>query len=1136
MSLKTARGQILIANGFEDPSSLALPNIISFSVSIDPESNKFAVYFSVERNYSSLQLICKFLDENNNEIQSLKTIINVFGLESFSFYKDKIYKTSVELVATNKNGQDSRKLEPIDKANNNLNIFEDQLISDFKISNTTNTYDQVDLSFYLNNIVGFNIDDLENISLYYKRKDYFDWKVLPLKNNYSLKKNAANEVESYFYEQKNIKIERPADGGNFSFLIEAKVKNFKPSQSDVLSLYFDIISPSQQNTSSSTFQKADLVDPENPASLRYEISTRFSQIYISTVRSSEISKENVLPFYSYFLNDKDFYKASTRLYDMQFNRNGKKFFYYDYQYLINPSGPDTKGFFYPASVSEILPCILINELADQNQSVVLFWKINDNFFDYKFLNKNISVFTSYVKIKVQYKVNSSYEDLTKEIILTKEQHFKVSEQKFILFLRRDADILENRKTTFDSIQDNDNKTDNLRILILEHKVDCSLFQNGTKTFVFDKLMIPDNWNYIAYDKYIPLDSSLRNSQTEKINLNLNSFYLRGIRLPEKGFKRFDLLNEITTDSNGFTLSYGARIMYKLASDFKAFYQDPIIEGTINTVEIPSFPNDVFVTPPDLVLPPPNYVKIENGGTQAEGLVTLNEYGRINGIQIINPGKGYSFYTTALSKRQQTFTDLTPYVKTSYLIVGTNQNNNPSTLVIQNNSFDKQALLASMRGGVRLASANSDKALLNNSTSSLSELQNKKIDQYFQREISDNSFIQDNSSEPYQVVTPEIEQISIGSLDEEWSIISQLYTNKNINPYEQSVIYSEDVDAGVSVIEDSAIKSDPVVSNEVTPITINSEASQTSSSGGSWKMFELSGLKVIPDGSAAVSLTSSSAAPPSMTLLPTSVRSDNMYGFGPLPNMLPRAEMFNRFAMAVNNLNSVRVLAPFIWFLQHDRSATSWYKRITNENEFDIVNFSTQGTQLDETAPIGPIMLPINSALSVAAKRSVEKVNLTALQAQSLGLEFAGQHIVSREEGESYTFSASIHPSMNAAIPNYISNNITRKYLGIVTDSTSTCGLVKLPLDSAGLPYQNCDDGSTRPFYSIKELPADKTTVTTTYKFFNSSNSLSLQPRGTAKALQIFINNNRTCGSACGDSSGQVVDFSYTNMFPAIIEL
>jgi hypothetical protein len=1130
MSLKTARGQILIANGFEDPSSLALPNIISFSSSIDPENNKFAVYFSVERNYASLQLVCRFLDEDNKEIPSLKTIINVFGLESFSFYKDKVYRTSLELIATNKNGQDSRKLEPIDKANNNLNVFEEELISGFKIANTANTYDQVDLSFYLNSIAGFNIVDVEDVSLYYQRKDYFDWKILPLKNEYSIKKNSANEIESYFYDLKNLKIERPIDGGNFSFKINVKVNSFQPSQSNILSLYFDVISPSQPRGSDSTFPKAELIDADSPASLRYEISTRFSQIYISTIGKNE----SLSPFYSYFLNDKDYYKSSIDFWNLQFKKGDQKFFYYDYQYSINSS--DTKGFFYPASVSEILPCILINQLAGQNQSVVLFWKINDDFFDYKFLNKNISIFTSYVKIKVQYKVNSSYQDLTKEIILTKDAHFKESEQKFVLFLRRDVDILENQRAVFDRIQDNDNKTDNLRILITEHKVDCSLFQNRTKTFTFKKLMIPDKWNYIAYDKYIPLDASIRNPQTEKINLNLNSLYLRGIRLPEEGFQRFDLLNEITTDSNGFILSYGARIIYKLASDFKAFYQDPIIEGTVNTVEIPSFPNDVFVTPPDLVIPPPNYVKMENGGIQAEGLVTLDEYGKINGIQIINPGKGYSFYTSALSKRQQTFTDLTPYVKTSYLIVGINQNNNPSALVIQNNSFDKQALLASMRGGVRLASANSDKALLNNSTSSLSELQNKKIDEYFQRQTADNAFIEDNSTEPYQVVTQEIEQISIGSLDEEWAIISQLYANKNINPYEQSIIYSEDTDAGVAAVEDSAIKSDPVVSNEITPITIDPEADQTSSSGGSWKMFELSGLKVMPDGSAAVSLVNSLGAPPSMTLLPTSVRSDNMYGFGPLPNMLPRAEMFNRFAMAVNNLNSVRVLAPFVWSLEHDRSMTSWYKRITDENEYDIVEFKTQGTRFDQTAPIGPEMLPINTTLSVAARRSVTKVFLKPEKALSLGLEFAGQYIESTEESESYTFSAFIHPSMSNAIPSYISSNIKRKYLGVVTDATSTCGQVKLPLDSAGVPYAACSNGSTRLFYSIKELPADKTIVSTTYKFFNNSNSVSLQARGTAKALQVFISQDRVCGSECGDSSSQTIDFSYTNMFPAIIEL
>jgi hypothetical protein len=154
----------------------------------------------------------------------------------------------------------------------------------------------------------------------------------------------------------------------------------------------------------------------------------------------------------------------------------------------------------------------------------------------------------------------------------------------------------------------------------------------------------------------------------------------------------------------------------------------------------------------------------------------------------------------------------------------------------------------------------------------------------------------------------------------------------------------------------------------------------------------------------------------------------------------------------------------------------------------------------------------------------------------LGLEFAGQYIESTEESESYTFSAFIHPSMSNAIPSYISSNIKRKYLGVVTDATSACGQVKLPLDSAGVPYAACSNGSTRPFYSIKELPADKTIVSTTYKFFNNSNSVSLQARGTAKALQVFISQDRVCGSECGDSSSQTIDFSYTNMFPAIIEL
>jgi hypothetical protein len=225
----------------------------------------------------------------------------------------------------------------------------------------------------------------------------------------------------------------------------------------------------------------------------------------------------------------------------------------------------------------------------------------------------------------------------------------------------------------------------------------------------------------------------------------------------------------------------------------------------------------------------------------------------------------------------------------------------------------------------------------------------------------------------------------------------------------------------------------------------------------------------------------------------------------------------------------------VWFIQQDRSATSWYKKITNENEYDTVNFSTQGAKIDETGPIGPIIVPINSILSLASSRSVTKVYVKPEVARALGLEFAGQYILSREESESYTFSAVIHPSMNAAIPSYISNNITRKYLGGVTETIGSCGLVKF-VDSAGNAIAECDNGSTRPFYSTKYLPRTVYSKNITQKFFNNSNSVSLQARGTAQALQVFISQDRVCGGECGDSSSQTIDFSYTNMFPAIIEL
>ena len=121
-----------------------------------------------------------------------------------------------------------------------------------------------------------------------------------------------------------------------------------------------------------------------------------------------------------------------------------------------------------------------------------------------------------LKAKLQYKEGESYADITKEFAIEKK-HFQNSTQKFIIEIKN---IDSTRKDLFNLISEKDNATDNLKIVITSHTVLCSAKGAGSKTLTFNKLLIPNQWKYIAYDKYIPLDASIRNPQTEKINLNL----------------------------------------------------------------------------------------------------------------------------------------------------------------------------------------------------------------------------------------------------------------------------------------------------------------------------------------------------------------------------------------------------------------------------------------------------------------------------------------------------------------------------------------------------------------------------------------------------------------------------------------
>ena len=69
----------------------------------------------------------------------------------------------------------------------------------------------------------------------------------------------------------------------------------------------------------------------------------------------------------------------------------------------------------------------------------MFWKINENFFNYSFFENKISIVTNLFEVKLQYLDNGSYVDLltktieiTKEGVKNKKFGFFSANQKFVL--------------------------------------------------------------------------------------------------------------------------------------------------------------------------------------------------------------------------------------------------------------------------------------------------------------------------------------------------------------------------------------------------------------------------------------------------------------------------------------------------------------------------------------------------------------------------------------------------------------------------------------------------------------------------------------------------------------------------------
>jgi len=1163
MSLKKVRGTIPFFEGTEDPNSSDLPIIEQFSIEFNQNNiNQFFLIFIVF-NCANLILERKFFNPITGEyiksdsegipvdfVERINIDINNNTNFSKLFTKHKEYKTKFKLIAKNKNGTTEKELQLIDVATNDLQTFADSLFSDFSVTKVDNSYDEVDVKITINQIDGFSLSDLSALELFYKRQDFESYLSLKLnKNNPVQNKNESGIVVSYTFSYKKLKVLRPSVGGFFNFFSRITVSGFEPQDSILKVVYFPDLNPGDPKRPSPNSDFPDAVIYDQTASLGYEVTAKFSEVFLlgkngSYVRNNgeEIKSEDVS--IHQFVDTEEIPKISLTntnllINDINFTRK------FIFEFNNDRDNNETKGYLYPALVSDILPYIIVNKIDDINDSLVLFWKINDGFYNYSFGLGEISITTSEFIVKLQYKNSSgTYIDLTNPIKLEQDKHYQTKTNKFILKISK-QDVLN--QSLFDSIskEKDDNETDNLKIVVVSHSVLCFTKGVGGRSYTFDKLLMPQKWKYLIYDKYIPKDPDTRDSVDQKVTLNLESPRLRGIRLPDKGFKQFDTVSRIQSagrDTKDIYLStFDNQIFFKLSCSVSSFYLDPIVQGTVNTITLPSIPDDVFIIPPKVIIPPPNLKTIENGGKQAEAVVYLNEYGKIAGIQMAEIGEGYSLYSSYLTKREQTFSDFSPVVKSSYTIVSSNLNLNKQFLVPQNVSFDSSNLKASLVGGVRLTSVYQDKLLTEqNVENPFSETQKIDLEKYLTNSIPEPVEIEHNSVEPYNETSNEINSNAEAVLDDLWSEISKLYTEKFNNPLDEVSVYSEGNEAGSTETGGSDFSADiPSAENSsLTPVSLNPESPQTDTQNQPAELFSLNGLIVVPDGSPAYSVSDPKIAPPWLTLMPLTERSDGMWSFGPLPNMRPRAEMFNRLVMGVNSLDEVRVIAPFVWIVDQVNSFGSWAVPIPEgQNIFKTIDFQRGGSVL-EASDATPIQTyqPINGGVVVGASRSVTKGYLTREQLDRTGLTF-GEYAISSESSQTVTFKPVIHPLMIAAIPDWIVSGLRRRFLGLVTENISSCSSIK----PGEIYCQSVGSETATPYPLNLSLPYTKSDTQTRFEFFDSGGSLNASARGTAKFLG-FPYGRRSdgsinyCSAACGDGYSKGISFAYTNMYPATYKL
>lgn len=132
--------------------------------------------------------------------------------------------------------------------------------------------------------------------------------------------------------------------------------------------------------------------------------------------------------------------------------------------------------------------------------------------------------------------------------------------------------------------------------------------------------------------------------------------------------------------------------------------------------------------------------------------------------------------------------------------------------------------------------------------------------------------------------------------------------------------------------------------------------------------------------------------------------------------------------------------------------------------------------------------------------------------------------------------------MEKAFPEFYLRSYKRRFLGIVTEESFSCGSYA-PYQDNVISYISCAGAHGDPYLkstTAKDIPTDDVKSTIPRVEFFANGTVLAFPNGTARALSVRNGRKngrqRFCTHNCGTASNKTIDFKYTNLYPGTVKV